>query len=245
MTDILNSPQMAQLCAVVEEAARSTREGVKYFVEPAGGSLRRAMTRRHHILFGRRGYGKSSLLFKVAADLTVDRRPIAVVDLEPFKGHAYPDLLLSVLIATFRSFEKWLGEAATAPASKTSFWNKVFGQVPKKPAFDKKKCAELVKRLAAQIVELEVQLHANDAAQIQIKESTASTTETAGGSNLSVKVSASYPLGSMNRARTCEVRLQKRRSNSNDPKWTFFAGTSWIIRRYSMRWPSCRTGIRL
>src|SRR5437868_926107 len=88
MSDVLNSQQMAELCAIVEEAARSTREGVKYFVEPAGGSLRRAMTRRHHTLFGRRGSGKSSLLLKVAADLTVDRRPIAVVDLEPFKGRA-------------------------------------------------------------------------------------------------------------------------------------------------------------
>ncbi len=37
-----------------------------------------------------------------------------MVDLEPFKGHSYPDLLLSVLIATFRSFKEWLESAATA-----------------------------------------------------------------------------------------------------------------------------------
>lgn len=188
MNDILNSQEMAKLCAIVEEAARSTREGVKYFVEPAGGSLRRAMTRRHHILFGRRGSGKSSLLLKVAADLTVDRRPIAVVDLEPFKGHAYPDLLLSVLIATFRSFKKWLEEAATAPATRTSFWKTLFGQVPTKPAFHKKQCGPLIERLAAQIKDLEAQLHASDAAQIQTKENTAITTEMVSEKDLSGKL---------------------------------------------------------
>jgi ABC-type molybdenum transport system ATPase subunit/photorepair protein PhrA len=37
------------------------------------------------LVFGRRGSGKSSLLRKAAADLTVDRRPIAFIDLETFK----------------------------------------------------------------------------------------------------------------------------------------------------------------
>jgi hypothetical protein len=188
MTDVLNSQPMAQLCAIVEEAARSSKEGVKYFVEPAGGSLRRAKTRRHHILFGRRGSGKSSLLLKVRADLTVDRRPIAVVDLEPFKGHSYPDLLLSVLIATFRSFKTWLEEAAIAPATKTSFWQRWFGQVPTKPAFDKKQCAKLVEQLTTQIADLEVQLHAADAAQIQTKQSTSASAELTSGDEIGAKI---------------------------------------------------------
>lgn len=86
---------------LIEEATRSTEEGVRRFVEPASGTLIRATSRQHHLVFGRRGSGKSSLLRKAAADLTVDRRPIAFVDLETFKGHAYPDVLLSILIETF------------------------------------------------------------------------------------------------------------------------------------------------
>ena len=35
MTDILATPEMVQLMTLVEEAARSTEEGVKHFVEPA------------------------------------------------------------------------------------------------------------------------------------------------------------------------------------------------------------------
>src|SRR5947209_9172464 len=108
MSNVLNSPEMGKLLTIVEEATRSTDEGVKYFVEPASGTLQRASNRRHHIIFGRRGSGKSSLLQKAATDFTLGRRPIAQVDLEPFKEHTYPDLLLSVLIATFKCFRKWL-----------------------------------------------------------------------------------------------------------------------------------------
>src|SRR5438552_802786 len=118
MAQVLNSPQIEKLCTIVEEATRSTEEGIKYFVEPAEGTLSRATNRRHHVVFGRRGSGKSSLLKKAASDLTLDRRPIAEVDLEAFKGHSYPDLLLSVLIATLKSFREWLQAAAIHPTNK-------------------------------------------------------------------------------------------------------------------------------
>src|SRR2546426_9777356 len=98
MPTVLETDQMQRLVTKVEEATRSTREGVKNFVPPAQGVLARVLSKRHHIVFGRRGSGKSSLLDKAAADLTVDRRPIAKVDLEAFKGHSYPDVLLSILI---------------------------------------------------------------------------------------------------------------------------------------------------
>src|SRR5208283_2161780 len=134
MAGRLETTEIQNLSTIVEEATRSTEQGVKYFVEPAGGSLRRAISRRHHVIFGRRGSGKSSLLRKAAADLTVERAPIAYVDLEPFKGHSYPDLLLSVLIATLGAFANWLESAAVTAANKTSFWQRLFGRAPKKPA---------------------------------------------------------------------------------------------------------------
>ena len=139
METVLDNPEIVKLVILVEEAARSTEEGVKRFVEPAQGTLRRAVNKRHHMVFGRRGSGKSSLLRKAAADLTVDRRPIAYVDLETFKAHSYPDVLLSVLISTFSEFEKWLRTAAINPAHKTSFWKKLFGSAPKRPAFKDRK----------------------------------------------------------------------------------------------------------
>src|ERR1700716_1345298 len=98
MSTVLDSPEVERLWILVGEATRASEEGVKRFIEPAHGTLRRAVNKRHHIIFGRRGSGKSSLLRKAAADLTLDRRPIAHVNLETFKGHSYPDVLLSVLL---------------------------------------------------------------------------------------------------------------------------------------------------
>lgn len=89
---ILETPAVEQLLTLVEEAARAADQGVKRFIEPAQGALRRASSKRHHVVFGRRGSGKSSLLRKAAADLTVDRRPIAYVDLEAFKARVYGEL---------------------------------------------------------------------------------------------------------------------------------------------------------
>jgi hypothetical protein len=121
MSDLLSAEPVEKLELLIEEATRSTDEGVKRFIEPAQGTLSRAMAKRPHIVFGRRGSGKSSLLRKAVADLTVDRRPIAFVDLESFKGHSYPDVLISVLIQTLQKFSHWLDTAAVSPASKTSF----------------------------------------------------------------------------------------------------------------------------
>ena len=61
---LLNSADVQALETRVEEATRATTAGVKHFVEPADGTLRRALSKRHHIIFGRRGSGKSSLLRK-------------------------------------------------------------------------------------------------------------------------------------------------------------------------------------
>ncbi len=188
MTRIIDSDGIAELLTLVEEAARSTEEGVRHFVEPAPGTLRRATNRRHHVIFGRRGSGKSSLLRKAAADLTVDRRPIATVNLEAFKGHSYPDVLLSVLIATFREFKSWMDSAAIHPANKKSFWNKLFGTTPTRSSFDKKMAAALSERLSTQITELNAELHRSDGADLRVATQSATSSQQALGANVSATV---------------------------------------------------------
>nr|WP_131515309.1 ATP-binding protein [Pseudomonas chengduensis] len=129
----LDLEQVDDLLILCEEVMRATPEGSKRFIEPAPGVLSRAKSKQHNIIFGRRGSGKSSLLRKTAADLTLDRRPIAFVDMETFKGHTYPDVLISVLIKSLHEFKKWIDTAATTPASKKSFWHKLFGTLPLRP----------------------------------------------------------------------------------------------------------------
>jgi len=60
MDSVLDSEKMQRLVTMVEEATRSTREGVKNFVPPAQGVLERVLSKRHHIVFGRRGSGKAA-----------------------------------------------------------------------------------------------------------------------------------------------------------------------------------------
>ena len=93
---------------LLEEGARASDRSVPRFIEPMQGTIRRAESKRHHIIFGRRGSGKSSLLHKTANILHEKNYPVAFVDLERFKGHLYPDLLLSVLIAAFVECDSWL-----------------------------------------------------------------------------------------------------------------------------------------
>lgn len=165
--DILSSPEIAQLVVLVKESYRSTKKGIKRFVEPATGTLMQATSKTHSMVFGRRGSGKSSLLRKAAADLTVDRRPIAYVDLETFKGHSYPDVLLSVLIQTFKEFEDWLRTAAINPANKTSFWQNLFGKAPERPAFNRRNVETIAESLKAKREELNELLHSSDQINIQ------------------------------------------------------------------------------
>lgn len=163
----LNSPEVERLTVLVEEAIRSTESGVKRFIEPAPGTLQQAKNRSHSIVFGRRGSGKSSLLRKAAADLTVDRRPIAYVDLETFKGHSYPDVLLSVLIKTFEEFEEWLRTAAVYSATKTSFWKRLSSSTPQRPSFNRKEATQLADSLERKVEELKEILFSSDESEIQ------------------------------------------------------------------------------
>ena len=67
--DFINSPKVADLVTKVEEAARLTQERIKHFIEPAPGTLKRAVSKRHHIVFGVQGTGH--LILQVLASLRI------------------------------------------------------------------------------------------------------------------------------------------------------------------------------
>jgi len=72
------------LAILAEEGARASSRAVPRFIEPMKGTLRRAQSRRHHLIFGRRGSGKSSLLYKSVESLKADGFAVVFIDLEPF-----------------------------------------------------------------------------------------------------------------------------------------------------------------
>src|SRR6266849_7478438 len=125
-SNALKSQEVGKFVVALEEAARANNsaESIR-FIEPAAGTLSRALANRSHLVFGRRGSGKTSLLLKTRAEMLAARRPNAYIDMEKFKGHTYPDVLISVLIETFENIRSWLDEGAIAPASKKSFWHRM------------------------------------------------------------------------------------------------------------------------
>jgi hypothetical protein len=187
--NLLSSQNVEKLEISVEEATRSSEEGIKRFIEPAHSTLARALAKRPHIIFGRRGSGKTSLLRKAVADLTIDRRPIAFVDLESFKGHSYPDVLISILIQTLERFSQWLDTAAINPSNKTSFWMKLFGSKPRRPPFDRIKSGNLSVRLNSEIKDLKRVLHEEEDLETETKNSVSED------QNSSAEISGKFSVG--------------------------------------------------
>ncbi|SDE54384.1 hypothetical protein SAMN05216337_1028104 [Bradyrhizobium brasilense] len=103
-----------------------------------------------------------------------------MVDLETFKQHSYPDVLLSVLIKCFSEFKVWLDTAATNPANKTSFWQKLFGSVPTKPGFNRAETKALSVEFGKVVQDLEALLHAADDTKIKATEGTETGNEVKG-----------------------------------------------------------------
>lgn len=130
--DAMDAEETQDLMVLIEESTRASEMTAEYFIEPAPGTLSKTKSRFHHIVFGRRGSGKSSLLNKIHKEHLIERVPSVFIDLEKFKGAIYPDVLLSILIQTFEEFNNWLEGAAIHPATKTSFWRKISPLTPKK-----------------------------------------------------------------------------------------------------------------
>lgn len=220
--ELLTTPQVDKLVTIVEEATRATRDAPRRFIEPARGTLDRAKSRRHHLIFGRRGSGKTSLLRKAGADLSLRRAPVAFIDLEGFKGHKYPDVLISVLIETLHAFDKWLTTAGVTPGNKTSFWNRVFGAKPERPPLDRKRVAALRERVKSQITELDQLLHSEDDAQLtsSVRDVNTTTAETAAaakvGLDASVKIGAEASARSASRMEAARETTEKGRRNKID-----------------------------
>jgi hypothetical protein len=195
--ELLNTTGIDRLMTLVEEATRATKGPPKRFIEPARGTLDRAKSRRHHIVFGRRGSGKTSLLRKAGSDLTLQRTPTAFIDLEAFKGHAYPDVLLSVLIETLHAFDEWLATAGINAATKRSWWHKFWGGEPERPPLERKKLEEVRECLQKEIGLLTRLLHSEDEAELIQQSGESEKTGSRSLSSGSVKSSASADVPGM------------------------------------------------
>jgi polynucleotide 5'-kinase involved in rRNA processing len=100
--------KVANLIRVIKASTRGSNreEKLRRFVEPARGTLGEAMSPQHHVVFGRRGSGKTSLLRKAEQELLQSGSPVAFVDLDVYKRQTFPNLIASILREAFAQYRE-------------------------------------------------------------------------------------------------------------------------------------------
>ena len=96
----LNSPELSRLNKLIEENIRVERGQPPIYVD-SGKNLSRILTIQNHVVFGRRGSGKSSLLLSAKTEAEKQGFLCIYFDSELIKRNPYPDVLISILIKIF------------------------------------------------------------------------------------------------------------------------------------------------
>jgi Cdc6-like AAA superfamily ATPase len=96
---------VVRLLPLLAEAARATADTAARFVSPRPGILEEASARRHQLVYGRRGVGKSTLLRRVAAEGPSSGREVIFIDVETLRRRPYPDVLIELLTRLLSDLE--------------------------------------------------------------------------------------------------------------------------------------------
>ena len=119
-----DTPEVARLQVLLDEVTRAKPgDPETRFVQPEGGLMDRLESKFHHVLYGRRGTGKSSLLRRTESALREGGRLVSWADQETYVGLSYPDVLVSTLGDSFAQFASQLRAAAPPPAAR-KFWQR-------------------------------------------------------------------------------------------------------------------------
>jgi hypothetical protein len=110
----LSDEQAAGVLEILAERTRATERTAEAFVPPQVGIVQEAKARRHHLIVGRRGVGKSMLLLNVVAEARKEKVLVVYLDIETLRGIPYPDVLIRLLatladslIAQLRAEQGW------------------------------------------------------------------------------------------------------------------------------------------
>ncbi|WP_422116178.1 hypothetical protein [Brachybacterium sp. UNK5269] len=96
---------VSKLQVLLEEVTRAKPGSPKArFVQPDDDTVRVLSSKFHHVVYGRRGTGKSSLLRHIEGQLRGGDRIVAWVDQENLKALSYPDVLVAALAEIFSQF---------------------------------------------------------------------------------------------------------------------------------------------
>jgi hypothetical protein len=113
MSNLPTTQQLEQLKVLITENLRiqeSTDGNIPYI--DAGGVLALVRAKQNHVVFGRRGCGKTLLLRTSRTDLKPTTK-VVYLNCEEFKHHTFPNVLIEILDAVFLELEtkrrSWFG----------------------------------------------------------------------------------------------------------------------------------------
>jgi hypothetical protein len=99
------SNQLQRLREVITENLRVQRDGRPIEYIDSGNVVIDACTRQNHVIFARRGCGKTLLLHYSARHLKVGDKAV-YLNCEDFKRHSFPNVLIEILTALFREIDR-------------------------------------------------------------------------------------------------------------------------------------------
>jgi energy-coupling factor transporter ATP-binding protein EcfA2 len=160
---MVDETRLKKLRTLISESLRVQQGGAEHieYIDPSN-TLTDIAARQNHVVFGRRGCGKTLLLHHSAKSLPQDTKRV-YLNCEDFKNHSFPNVLIEILTAIFRELEKNLGG-----------W---FGR--------KRKVKDLLGSIIAELERLKAE--ADEVTQ-QVKESGESTQETAISATVGAKL---------------------------------------------------------
>lgn len=143
--------EVGELQVLAEEATRASPNSPESrFVAPEGGVIDRLGARFHHVLYGRRGSGKSSLLRHIESDQKRNGHLVAWADQEVFMSLDYPDVLVSTLEAVLTQFSSQVRGGSEARSSGRRLFRR------RQPPSQRDVVAGALDRAAASLAELKV-----------------------------------------------------------------------------------------
>jgi hypothetical protein len=105
---MVEKEKLARLRKLITEGLRVQLGGERITYINVGHALEDASARQNHVVFARRGCGKTLLLHASTAALTPDVRAI-YLNCEDFKRHTFPNVLIEILVSLFSELEAHLG----------------------------------------------------------------------------------------------------------------------------------------
>jgi hypothetical protein len=127
-----HSDDVTRLLKVLQEATRATPTGEsEVYIEPPGGE--KAHANYHHLIFGQRGSGKSTLMRFLQREKAEARQVAAWIDQEVFSGLSYPDVLVSCVETVMRDAAVAVQRTAEHERAGWAWWKRI---VPRRKSQD-------------------------------------------------------------------------------------------------------------